>query len=256
MPRPSLLILRASAGLVVGGMRLSKLSFRRASFVAGVLAAPGVRHGACAGLGVTLTKSAKLKLVPGVLGPKPRKPAPLVPGVMCEDGSGVDLAGGVDGAWIAGLTVCCPLAGLGEVARYISKSAPSSPSLGVRDHATLCAFLIRLSGGGVCGGDEVIRVEELSVKLVTGKSVSSSSLNSGDGGSSGIVDPSEMKESCVRLCEEKRACLVWWIGDDSGNPCPLFHDRCRADDTRCLRPVIGPDDGNFCRSDGRILLLL
>ena len=101
-----------------------------------------------------------------------------------------------------------------------------------------------------------MRVEELSVKLVTGKSASSSSLNSGDGGSSGIVEPSEMKESWVRLCEGKRACLVWWMGDDSGNPCPLFHERRRADGTRCLRPVIGPEDGNFCKSDGRILLLL
>lgn len=65
-------------------MRLSKLSFRLASrAAAGVLPAIGVRfHGPCAGLGVTLTKSAKLKLVPGVCGPKPSKPAPAVPGVM------------------------------------------------------------------------------------------------------------------------------------------------------------------------------
>jgi hypothetical protein len=107
----------------------------------------------------------------------------------------------------------------------------------------------------VCGGEEVIRVEELRVKLVTGMSASSSSLNSGDGGSSGIVEPSEMKESCVRLFEGKRACLVWWIGEDSGSPCPLFHDRCRADDTLFLRFVAAPADGNFCISAGRILLL-
>lgn len=117
MPNPSLLMLRVRTGLVVGGMRLSKFSFRLASFVAGVLPAPGVRHGACAGLGVTLTKSAKLKFVPGVFGPNPKNPAPLVPGVICEDGSGVDFAGGVDGAWMTVLAIWPPLAGLGDVAR-------------------------------------------------------------------------------------------------------------------------------------------
>lgn len=54
-------------GLDVGGMSVSKLSLRRAVAVLGVLPARGVRvHGACAGLGVTLTKSAKLKFVLGV----------------------------------------------------------------------------------------------------------------------------------------------------------------------------------------------
>lgn len=81
-------------------MRLSKLSLRLAP-VAGVLPATGVRVKApCAGLGVTLTKSAKLKLVPGVLGPKPIQFEPFIPGVMCDDGSGVDLHGGVEGAWM------------------------------------------------------------------------------------------------------------------------------------------------------------
>ena len=61
-----------------------------------------------------------------------------------------------------------------------------------------------------------MRVEVLMLKLCTGRSASSSSLNSGDGGSSGIVEPSEMKESCVRLVEGKRACFVWLIGEDSG----------------------------------------
>lgn len=100
-------------------MRLSKFSFRLASrAAAGVRPATGVRdHGACAGLGVTLTKSAKLKLVvPGVFGPKARKPAPFMPGVMCEDGSGVALLGGVEGAWTT-ILLARPLAGDGEVAR-------------------------------------------------------------------------------------------------------------------------------------------
>lgn len=97
MPRPSLLV-RRSSGLDVGGMRLSKFSFRLAPLVAGVLPARGVRANApCAGLGVTLTKSAKLKLVPGVFGPKPIQFEPFMPGVMCDDGSGVDLHGGVEG---------------------------------------------------------------------------------------------------------------------------------------------------------------
>ena len=96
----SLPALRIMIGLLlVGGTIVSKLSRRLASrVVAGVLPAIGVRaHAACAGLGVTLTKSAKLKMVPGVVGPNPMKPASLVPGVMCDDGKGVDLHGGVVG---------------------------------------------------------------------------------------------------------------------------------------------------------------
>lgn len=57
-------------------------------------------------------------------------------------------------------------------------------------------LLVRLCGGGVRGGEDVMRVEALMRKLVMGRSASSSSLNSGDGGSSAIVEPSEMKDSC------------------------------------------------------------
>ena len=46
---------------------------------------------------MTFTKSAKLKFVPGVFGPKPKKPEPPMPGVICDEGRGVDLHGGVDG---------------------------------------------------------------------------------------------------------------------------------------------------------------
>ena len=93
MPRPSDREFRERTGLVVGGIRLSKFNFRLASLAAaGVLPATGVRdQGPCAGLGVTLMKSVKLKFVHGVLGPKPRKPFPFMPGVICDDGSGVDL---------------------------------------------------------------------------------------------------------------------------------------------------------------------
>ena len=71
----------------------------------------------CAGLGVTLTKSAKLKLVPGVCGPKVSRLAPLVPGVMCDEGSGVDLHGGVDGGGGSGVLAVRWSAADGELAR-------------------------------------------------------------------------------------------------------------------------------------------
>lgn len=67
MPKPSPLFWRVIDGLDVGGRRVSKLSLRLAVAVLGVLPATGVRvHGACAGLGVTLTKSSNLKFVLGV----------------------------------------------------------------------------------------------------------------------------------------------------------------------------------------------
>lgn len=79
----------------------------------------------------------------------------------------------------------------------------------MRDQDTLCAFRMRRSGGGVRGGDDVIRVElPLTLKLWTGRSASSSSLNSGDGGSSGTVSVSEMNDNVETLLEGKRACLA------------------------------------------------
>lgn len=77
-------------GLMEGGKRLSKLSLRRAELTAsGVFAVAGVLgHCGWAGLGVTLQKSAKLKLFEGVLG-RPNKLFEL-PGVfMMDDGRGV-----------------------------------------------------------------------------------------------------------------------------------------------------------------------
>lgn len=139
-----------------------------------VTVAAGVRddHAPCAGLGVTLTKSAKLNGMPGVVGAHPRKP--LVPGVMCDEGSGVDFDGGVEGATMGVLIAPAE----GELARNISRSAPSPPSFfGVRDQDTLAAFRMRRSGGGVRGGDEASLVEELTLKLWRGRSASSSSLD-------------------------------------------------------------------------------
>lgn len=138
----------------------------------------------------------------------------------------------------------------------MSRSAPSSPVFGVRDHETLSVLRMRRSGGGVCGGDEVMRVEELRLKLCTGRSASSSSLNSGDGGSSGIVDPSEINDSCVRLFEENRACLVWLIGDDSGRWLLFFHETCLPELVLFLLAVAAPEEGSFGMFDCLIFLLL
>lgn len=75
------------------------------------------------------------------------------------------------------------------------------------------------------GGDEAIRECGLKRKLCTGRSASSSSLNSGDGGSSGTVVVSEMKERLWMLFEAKCACLVCLMGDDSGRSLSFFHVR-------------------------------
>lgn len=80
----------------------------------------------------------------------------------------------------------------------------------------MCALRIRRSGGGVRGGEDVIRVVALTLKLVTGKSASSSSLCIGEGGLSGTVEHSEIKERLVLIDEANRACFEWWMGDDSG----------------------------------------
>lgn len=100
-----------------------------------------------------------------------------------------------------------------------------------------------------------MRVEELRLKLWTGRSVSSSSLNSGDAGSSGIVDPSEMNERDVILFEGKRACLVGLMGEDSGRPRLFFQETARPACALPLRRVIAPDECILCRSRGLILLL-
>ena len=80
---------------------------------------------------MTLQKSAKLKLLDGVFGARPKRPVP--PGVFINaEGRGVFFEGGVEGKGASLVTVL--LAGVGVVARNMSKSAPSSPVLGVRDH--------------------------------------------------------------------------------------------------------------------------
>lgn len=71
--------------------------------------------------------SAKLRFAEGVARPNPEKGAPPPPGVfIIEDGRGVDLGGGVEGASIRGLEDP-GWAGDGEVARYIRRFASSSP---------------------------------------------------------------------------------------------------------------------------------
>lgn len=95
------------------------------------------------------------------------------------------------------------------------------------------------------GGDDVIRVAGLRRKLCTGKSASSSSLTSGDGGSSGTVVVSEMNERLWMLSEGKWACLVCLIGDDSGRSW-LFFQVCwfRAENL-FLRPDAAPEEANL-----------
>lgn len=61
-------------------------------------------------------KSVKLKFAPGVFGPKPKNPAPFMPGVICDDGSGVDLHGGVEGGCMT-VFATRPFSAEGEVAR-------------------------------------------------------------------------------------------------------------------------------------------
>lgn len=105
------------------------------------------------------------------------------------------------------------------------RSAPSSPSLGVRDQDTLDSLLIiRRWGGGVRGGDEAI-IDCCRAKDWVGRSVSSSSESSGERRSSGIVEVSEMKDSLGTWpLVEKCAWREPNIGDDCGSECVFFHD--------------------------------
>ena len=119
---------------------LPKVSVRRASFTArGVFAGPGVipPNAPCAGLGVTLTKSAKLKFCPGVL-----KRPKVLPGVLSiDDGNWACFDGGVHGA---NPRKVLEFAGEGEVARKSNKSAPSPSEV----------LMLRSTLGGVRGGEE------------------------------------------------------------------------------------------------------
>jgi len=134
----------------------SNVSFRRARlsgvFAVGVLtevSANGVFHGFCAGLGVILTKSAKSKGCPGVLGKK--LPPPGV--VIMDEGNAMSLrCGGVDGGSMRDLD----MAGEGEVARYINRSAPSSDFSFSAVFASFPRRILTLRGrmGGVRGGED------------------------------------------------------------------------------------------------------
>jgi hypothetical protein len=86
---------------------------------------------ACAGLGVIFKNSAKLRLL-GVVAIKPAYPWPLSPGVdIIDEGNGVVFEGGVEGACIACFTDPART-GVGDVARYISRVASSSPCFSSR----------------------------------------------------------------------------------------------------------------------------
>lgn len=208
-----------------GGIRLSKFSRRLASRTAeDVLpAVTGVRfqeepNCACAGLGVMFRNSAKLRLF-GVVAMRPPNAWPLSPVVdIMDDGRGVVLEGGVEGACIRCLAVPTRT-GVGDGARYISKFASSSPCLPSR--AAPAAVKPRwrrradraTSGGGVRGArariGDVAKCELLNWNELMGRSSSSSSDRRGDGGSSGMVDVSETKERLGTCVRPKRACLRW-----------------------------------------------
>lgn len=86
-----------------------------------------------------------------------RSPDPP-PGVfIIDDGSGEFLGGGVDGGCILAREVLT--AGDGEVARYKSKSAPSSPDLPVFSFCIRFMLARFRIGGGVLGGEERILKE-------------------------------------------------------------------------------------------------
>ena len=80
-----------------------------------------------------MQKSEKLKFCDGVVKPNPNRPL-VPPGVdIIDDGSGVVLDGGVEGGMTRVLLVP-KFAGVGDVARNMSRSAPSSLLVrGVRD---------------------------------------------------------------------------------------------------------------------------
>jgi hypothetical protein len=170
-----------------------------------------------------LRNSAKFRLVEGVARPKPVYAAPP-PGVdIIDEGNGVCLGGGVEGACI--WCFAEPgRAGVGDVARYISKLASSSPFLPSRAAPAAVKPLCRrraeraTSGGGVRGarGGDSRRCERLIWKDVMGRSSSSSSERRGERGS-GTVEVSETKDKLGTCVRPNRACLRWYTGDDSGN---------------------------------------
>jgi hypothetical protein len=135
----------------------------------------------------------------------------------------VALEGGVDGA-----SIWCfddpGRAGVGDVARYISRFASSSPVFPSRAAPAALKPLWRrraeraTSGGGVRGarGGESRRWERLIWKEVMGRSSSSSSDRRGER-RSGTVEVSETKDRLGTCVRPKRACRRWYTGDDSGS---------------------------------------
>lgn len=91
----------------------------------------------------------------------------------------------------------------------------------------------------------MIREAGLRRKLCTGKSASSSSLNSGEGGSSGTVDVSEMNERLCMLLVGKCACLLCLMGEDSGRSLSFFHVAWLRAENLFLRPVAAPEEAYF-----------
>jgi len=100
-----------------------------------------------------------------------------------------------------------------------------------------------------------MRVEVVRLKEWSGRSVSSSSLCTGDGGLSGTVEPSEINESFDTWLVGKRACLAWLMGEDSGKLWVFFHEACLVV-ILVLRPVAAADDAAFGMLTLAVLILL
>ena len=131
-----------------------------------------------------------------------------------DEGSGVCFMGGVEGACIGGFDAP-GRAGVGDVARYISRLASSSPVFSARAAPAALKPLCRrraeraTSGGGVRGarGGDDRMWERVIWKEVMGKSSSSSSDKRGDRGLSATVDVSETKDKLGTWGRPKRVCL-------------------------------------------------
>jgi hypothetical protein len=186
--------------------------------------------------------SAKLRFADGVLRPKPGNGAPPPPGVdIIEEGRGVDLGGGVDGAGISVLDDP-PRAGEGEVAKCMSRLASASPLCPSRVAPVTVKPLCRrraeraTAGGGVRGargGGEDRTCELFIWKEVMGRSSSSSEIN-GDLGSSGMVEVSDTKDKLGAWVAPNLVCRRWYAGEDWGSRCMLFQAADEADDALTL----------------------
>lgn len=169
---------------------------------------PGVFHGFCAGLGVMLTKSAKSKPCPGVLGNKLPPPGVVI---MDEGRSSLLLfGGGVDRRSMRPRLALT--AGDGDAARYSNRSAPSSPVFPLAPLSRLLGSE-RFCMGGVRGGDDC---RLLGANECAGNKSSSSSEGAAKFGeaSSLVMRRERKKETSGPADVVKCCCLRGLMGED------------------------------------------